>query len=87
MDAEGLARREKPLDLPGVDSLGERVYRAVLAERRIAARDIAGLLEVDEPTAHDRLEALRSAGLVTRLESAYAEYSAVDPRFAVRALA
>lgn len=87
MSGRESAQDDKPLDLPGVDHLGESVYLAVLMAGRIRAREVAAKLGLDEPTTFARLEELRSAGLVTRLESADPEYSAVDPRFAVRALA
>jgi len=76
-----------PLDLPGVDSLGESIYLAVLLEGRAPAAAIATRTQADEATVLARLEELRTAGLVTRLESADPAYSAVDPRFAIRALA
>lgn len=81
------ASNASPLDLPGVDALGEGVYLAVLMEGRVRVADIATRVQTDEATALTCLERLRSAGLVTRLESEDPEYSAVDPRFAVRSLA
>lgn len=87
MSGRGPAQGEESLDLPGVDHAGEAVYLAVLMAGRIPARDVAAKAGLDEADTLERLEELRSAGLVTRLESADPEYSAVDPRFAVRALA
>jgi DNA-binding NarL/FixJ family response regulator/predicted transcriptional regulator len=75
-----------PLDLPGVDPLGERAYLAVLAAGRAPVPELAARIGLEQSEATALLEALRSAGLVTRLESATPEYSAVDPRVAVRAL-
>lgn len=87
MGHPGGAQDGTPMDLPGIDSFGESVYLAVLMAGRTPAREVAARVEIDEAEALSRLEALRSEGLVTRLEAALPEYSAVDPRFAVRALA
>lgn len=76
-----------PLDLPGVDETTELVYLTILMGGRTASHEIADRFQLDPQHALDRLEALRSVGLVTRLEGPEPEYAAVDPRFGVRALA
>jgi len=74
------------LDLTGVDETGERVYVHVLMHGRSSVPAIAGHFGLEEDAVSELLEQLRQAGLVTRLESGAPEYSAVDPRFALRAV-
>ncbi|MCS5734328.1 helix-turn-helix domain-containing protein [Herbiconiux daphne] len=74
------------LSLLGVGELGERIYRAVVADSTTSVPATARTFGISEEQAMAELEALRSLGLVNRL-AVDDEYSAVDPRFAIRVLA
>jgi len=74
------------LDVAGLDATGERVYVHVLMHGRSSAAEVAAQFDLAEETTLRQLEGLRQLGLVTRLEGRRPQYSAVDPRFALRAV-
>jgi len=74
------------LALLGVSEQGERVYRSVVAGRSTSAARVACEFGIPEAESTAELEALRGLGLVNRL-AVGEDYSAVDPRFAIRMLA
>ncbi|MCS5719359.1 helix-turn-helix transcriptional regulator [Herbiconiux sp. CPCC 205763] len=74
------------LSLLGVTELGERIYREVVADSTTSIQNAARSFGLSDDRAMAELETLRSLGLVNRL-AVDGEYSAVDPRFAIRVLA
>ncbi|MFB2599933.1 hypothetical protein ACEXQE_19275 [Herbiconiux sp. P17] len=74
------------LSLLGVGELGERIYRQVVADSTTSIPATARTFGITDEHAKTELEALRSLGLVNRL-AVDEDYSAVDPRFAIRVLA
>jgi len=75
------------LHLAGLDPVSEAVYLHLLTLGRAEAREIAADFSLGGADAESRLEAMRDLGLVTLLEGREREYSAVDPRFSLRAIA
>lgn len=77
---------ESTLTLLGVTERGEAVYRRVVAAGVTSVASIASSFGLSASQAMSELEGLRALGLVNRLAAAE-DYSAVDPRFAIRVLA
>jgi len=75
------------LHLAGLDPVSEAVYLHLLTRGRAGAAEIAADFSLDAIDAASRLEAMRDLGLVSLLEGEAREYSAVDPRFSLRAIA
>ncbi|MET8036825.1 LuxR C-terminal-related transcriptional regulator [Streptomyces sp. NPDC005345] len=73
-----------PLDLVGVDSETETVYRHLLGHGGGTVDDVAGALGVPHQRSLDLLERLHGLGLVSRRASG--EFLTVDPRHALRTL-
>jgi len=84
--AGGVAEDPPLLDVAGLDAMGERVYVHVLMHGRSSAAEVAEQFDLAEEATLEQLESLRQLGLVTRLEGRRPQYSAVDPRFALRAV-
>ncbi|WP_066042055.1 helix-turn-helix domain-containing protein [Herbiconiux solani] len=75
------------LDGAGLDPMSERVYLDLLAQGRGSAAHSAEKFGLGVPAASAILENLRVQGLASRLEGEEREYAAVDPGYALRAIA
>lgn len=73
-------------DAVGIDDDTRLVYRYVLAQGTVRVEDVAQGVPLDGTDAAGMLARLRSAGLINRTSGSEGEYTAVDPRIALRAL-
>lgn len=75
-----------PFEVVGLDGPAELVYRLVLAEGAVDPAAVAAALPLDVDAAATLLERLRDAGLINRVSGRGEDYTAVDPRVALRSL-
>ena len=75
------------LDVVGIDQLGERIYRFVLANGGANAEAVAARFRIAQADAESRLTGLRMHGLIAQRYGTDADYAPVDPRVAIRVLA
>jgi DNA-binding NarL/FixJ family response regulator len=81
-----MAEPRSLLEITELDAIGERMYMHVVIHGRATVAAVAAQFGIDDGEVLDRLERLRALGLVTRLGNGSPEYSAVDPRVALRAI-
>ncbi|MGO1974344.1 MAG: TrmB family transcriptional regulator [Propionibacteriaceae bacterium] len=70
----------------GLSSVGEGVYRTLLAQSTITPAELAEELRVDVAAVETQLATLRAAGLASRLSGRPRRYTAVEPDAAIEAL-
>ncbi|MEU4365589.1 helix-turn-helix transcriptional regulator [Promicromonospora sp. NPDC023987] len=70
----------------GIDDDSRLIYRYVLAQGTVRVGDVARDVPLDGTDAAGMLARLRTAGLINRTSGRDGEYTAVDPRVALRAL-
>jgi DNA-binding NarL/FixJ family response regulator len=75
------------LPIPGLDGQSTRTYLTLLTGGSATPAQMARKLSTTIGSASITLEDLRDHGLATRLEGTTQRYSAVDPAFALRAIA
>ena len=75
------------MDVVGIDQLGERIYRFVLANGGANAEAVAARFRIAQADAESRLAGLRMHGLIAQRYGTDADYAPVDPRVAIRVLA
>jgi len=74
-------------DVSGLDAASERIYLVVLHRGRVTVAECATEIGMSAADVGSRLEALRTLGLVALRQGGLGEYVAVDPRFAMAAIA
>ena len=77
---------ESYFEAVGIDDDSRLVYRYVLAHGVVRVDDVVGDTPLDRTDAAGTLALLRAAGLINRTSGNDGEYTAVDPRVALRAL-
>ena len=70
----------------GIDEDSRLIYRYVLSQGTVRVEDVARDVPLISTDAAGMLARLRSAGLINRTSGGDGEYTAVDPRVALRAL-
>lgn len=70
----------------GIDEDSRLIYRYVLSQGTVRVEDVARDVPLISTDAAGMLARLRSAGLINRTSGSDGEYTAVDPRVALRAL-
>jgi predicted DNA-binding transcriptional regulator len=87
VDSNSSVDTNSGFDAVGIDDDTRLVYRYVLAQGTVRVEDVAQEVPLERTDTAAMLARLRAAGLINRTSGSEGEYTAVDPRIALRALA